>query len=100
MEESIHSAIQVLFYTLVESGTESFHGSSFQVEFVQCDIRSSSGCQPVRGADVVVMNPPFGTRSKGADMAFLQAAFGIAATSVYSLHKQSTRRHLEKFADR
>ena len=47
-------------------------------------------------ADVVVMNPPFGARRKGADTAFLRAAFLLARGSVYSLHKSSTRAYLQK----
>lgn len=34
-----------------------------------------------------VSNPPFGTRRKGADTEFLQAACEIASGAVYSLHK-------------
>lgn len=37
------------------------------------------------------MNPPFGTRKKGADMEFLSAAMKVASQAVYSLHKTSTR---------
>ncbi len=48
--------------------------------------------------DTVVMNPPFGTRRAGADVAFLRAAFRIAAGAIYSLHKTSTRAHIEKVA--
>eukprot|EP01083_Nonionella_stella_P246384 855488_1 len=46
--------------------------------------------------DTVVMNPPFGTRVKGADVMFLRAAFQICTGAVYSLHKSSTRQHLLK----
>ena len=42
------------------------------------------------------MNPPFGTRRKGADLAFLRAALRLARGSVYSLHKSSTRAHVQK----
>ena len=54
---------------------------------------------PLR-ADTVVMNPPFGTRVKGADMGFLRAALAVARPggAVYSLHKSSTRAHVEKIA--
>ncbi|MCO5592516.1 hypothetical protein L7F22_046519 [Adiantum nelumboides] len=41
--------------------------------------------------DTVVMNPPFGTRKKGSDMMFLSSACQIADSTVYSLHKSSTR---------
>ena len=68
-------------------------------------------------------NPPFGTRRKGADTEFLQAACEIASHAVYSLHKArlklckarltsepdnhgccltvqtSTREHVQRFAD-
>ena len=53
--------------------------------------------RPLR-ADTVVMNPPFGTRKKGADMGFLRAALGVAKRAVYSLHKTSTRAHIERHA--
>ena len=49
-------------------------------------------------ADTVVMNPPFGTRKKGADMGFLRAGLLIARNAVYSLNKTSTRAHIEKHA--
>eukprot|EP00249_Psilotum_nudum_P007256 c20431_g2_i4 orf=138-632(+) len=48
--------------------------------------------------DTVVMNPPFGTRRKGADMDFLSSALKIAETAVYSLHKTSTREHIKRAA--
>lgn len=41
--------------------------------------------------DTVVLNPPFGTRMKGADLQFLSVAAQIAKHAVYSLHKSSTR---------
>ena len=46
------------------------------------------------------MNPPFGTRRKGADMGFLRAALGVTRRggAVYSLHKSSTRAHVERHA--
>jgi len=45
--------------------------------------------------DVVVMNPPFGTRVKGADMAFLKTASSLGKV-IYSMHKSSTRKHVDK----
>ena len=49
-------------------------------------------------ADTVLTNPPFGTRRKGADVAFLAAAMKMAETAVYSFHKTSTREYIEKVA--
>ena len=50
--------------------------------------------------DVVILNPPFGTRAHGADVAFVRAALLLAAPhgAVYSLHKSSTRAHLVRTA--
>jgi predicted RNA methylase len=50
--------------------------------------------------DTVVLNPPFGTKAWGADMAFLRAALAIASPGgrVYSLHKSSTRAHIQASA--
>eukprot|EP00850_Spirogloea_muscicola_P014817 SM000109S14131 [mRNA] locus=s109:11457:13697:+ [translate_table: standard] len=42
-----------------------------QMDLLQCPISSIALHGPV---DTVVMNPPFGTRRKGADMEFLQSA--------------------------
>lgn len=50
--------------------------------------------------DVCIMNPPFGTKIKGIDAVFLDVAFSIAKTSVYSLHKSSTRSFILKKAER
>jgi len=41
-------------------------------------------------ADVVIQNPPYGVRRKGADRPFLEAALRIAPI-VYSLHKSGLR---------
>lgn len=51
-------------------------------------------------SDIVVMNPPFGTKRKNADREFLQAAFTIAEETVYSLHKTSTRSFIHSFASK
>jgi len=48
--------------------------------------------------DTVVMNPPFGTKLKGADMLFLRTALRLSKNAVYSLHKTSTRDHILKKA--
>uniref|UniRef100_A0A7N0TIX4 Methyltransferase-like protein 5 n=1 Tax=Kalanchoe fedtschenkoi TaxID=63787 RepID=A0A7N0TIX4_KALFE len=68
------------------------------LDFVQCNI----GTLRWRGQiiDTVVMNPPFGTRRKGADMDFLQRALEIASGAVYSLHKTTTREHIKRAAIR
>ena len=57
--------------------------------FVRGDIREFE--KPV---DLVVQNPPFGTKDKHADKKFLEKAFSLAPL-VYSMHKYSTQRFVE-----
>ncbi|MBU1976229.1 MAG: METTL5 family protein [Nanoarchaeota archaeon] len=49
--------------------------------------------------DVVIMNPPFGTRNPGADKVFLERAMKISRV-VYSIHKASTKEHIRGFIER
>ena len=58
-------------------------------ELVQLDIQCFSLSSQF---DVVVTNPPFGTRNRGIDTVFVEKAMSSAAV-VYSLHKTSTRDH-------
>ncbi|XP_059634941.1 uncharacterized protein LOC132277183 [Cornus florida] len=66
------------------------------LNLVQCDIRNLGWRGPI--IDTVVMNPPFGTRKKGADMDFLFVALKVASQAVYSLHKTTTRDHVKRTA--
>ena len=63
-----------------------------EATWVESDVRAWRG-----GADTVVMNPPFGAQSRGADRAFLDAAFATAPV-VYTLHNAATRAFVEGFA--
>ena len=76
---------------------------ALEIDFVRCDVIESLAKGRGRWAgklraDTVFMNPPFGTRRRGADAAFIRAAFRVATGAVYSLHKSSTRAHIEKLA--
>lgn len=48
-------------------------------------------------ADIMVQNPPFGTKQEHADKKFLEKAFA-AAPIVYSMHKWSTQKFVEAIA--
>lgn len=48
--------------------------------------------------DTVILNPPFGTKRKGVDIAFLQTAMQVSGGAVYSMHKTSTRPYILKKA--
>ncbi len=56
--------------------------------------------EAIRGKfDIVLMNPPYGTRSPHADVRFLSQAFQLAPIS-YSIHKSSTRKFLVHFIEK
>ncbi len=58
---------------------------------------ATSTVEDVKGRfDTVVMNPPYGTRSRHHDTRFLLKAFQLAPT-IYSIHKSSTRNFLLGF---
>ncbi|KAM5547642.1 rRNA N6-adenosine-methyltransferase METTL5 [Rosa sericea] len=66
------------------------------IDYIQCNIKNLGWRAEV--VDTIVMNPPFGTRKKGADMDFLSVALKVASQAVYSLHKTSTRDHVKRAA--
>uniref|UniRef100_A0A8D0H8H4 Methyltransferase-like protein 5 n=1 Tax=Sphenodon punctatus TaxID=8508 RepID=A0A8D0H8H4_SPHPU len=83
---------------------EIFRRNAEEFELTNIDIVQFNVCSlPDRLSktfDTVIMNPPFGTKhNKGMDMAFLKTALQMARTVVYSLHKTSTRQHIQKKAD-
>ena len=47
-----------------------------QIDLLQADV-SNLAKQLRHPVDTVIMNPPFGTRRKGADLDFLRAAFQV-----------------------
>lgn len=47
--------------------------------------------------DLVIQNPPFGTREKHVDKEFLEKAIGLSKI-VYSFHKSSTKEFINAFA--
>ncbi|KAM7380558.1 hypothetical protein PAMP_003845 [Pampus punctatissimus] len=70
------------------------------IDLVQCDLCALEAEAYAEKFDTVIMNPPFGTKhNQGMDMKFLRAALTMAKTAVYSLHKTSTREHIQKKAN-
>ncbi|XP_020012357.1 rRNA N(6)-adenosine-methyltransferase METTL5 isoform X3 [Castor canadensis] len=90
-------------FDIDEDALEVFHRNveEFEltnVDMVQCDVCSLAN-RMSKSFDTVIMNPPFGTKNnKGTDMAFVKTALEMARTAVYSLHKSSTREHIQKKA--
>lgn len=64
-----------------------------------CDVEDATSLKTrlYKAFDVVIMNPPFGTKhNEGIDIKFLKCALAMSTSAVYSLHKSSTRSHMEK----
>ena len=63
-----------------------------QVDLVQCDV-ADTGRLKLMGVDTVIMNPPFGTRRKGADIDFLRIGLQVKhANSVSALVRSPSYR--------
>lgn len=74
------------------------HGLEDVVDLIQSNISCTTNIfSPNLNVDTVIMNPPFGTRLKGADILFLNSACELANT-VYSMHKTSTRDYVVRKA--
>lgn len=65
------------------------------VDFVRADVANTDFLRPDL-VHAVVMNPPFGTKRAGVDMAFLARAVRLSRNVVYSMHKTSTRDFIER----
>jgi len=84
---------------IAKENIDEFEDPPLPIDLLQSSVQALF-LQPGLYADTVIMNPPFGTRIKGADMEFLRAAFKISRHSIYSLHKSSTRDYIGKIASR
>lgn len=59
------------------------------IHYICCDVRRLF----LRSIDTVVMNPPFGVHSRGIDLRFLEQAFEISPSNIYSIHKYNPNSH-------
>ena len=87
----------------IKIAKENIESLELDVSIVSCDISEMGECilmeeDPPKRFDTVVMNPPFGTRVKGIDMTFLRKAIASCERAVYTMHKTSTRLHVQKTA--
>jgi len=96
-------AKQVFF---VEKDGEAIKKGSYNLYNVEseCSVKENSVfCHQdvssfIKKVEVVVMNPPFGTKVKHHDKVFLEKAVELAPI-IYSFHKSSTRKFVEAFAN-
>ena len=76
----------------VESESLEYNGLMYKAEFICKDVREVN-----TNAEVVLENPPFGTKVKHSDRLFLEKALETAPI-VYSFHKSESKAFLEGFA--
>lgn len=69
------------------------------IDLILCDVTSAIPDRFNKFFDCVIMNPPFGTKTKGIDIEFLKIALKLSSGTVYSLHKTSTRDYIIKKAN-
>ena len=81
----------------VDSDAQTICLENFETIFeeFEVDLVLSDATKVTLRADTVIMNPPFGTRKKNIDTAFVRKGLEIASV-VYSMHKTSTRAYLQK----
>jgi len=76
---------------VLKDNLESLGIDKDRVDMINSDISDFS-----TSVDLVIQNPPFGTRDEHADKAFLEKATDIAGI-IYSFHKTSTARFVKAF---
>ncbi len=70
-----------------------YEGVEERLDIIHADVMIT----PVAG-DIVIMNPPFGTKEKHADRVFLERAVKTAPV-IYTIHKSTTERFVEAFCE-
>lgn len=60
-------------------------------DLVNINIKDFNNKSKHKLLDIIVMNPPFGTKDEGIDLVFLEKAKNNCSGNIYSLHKSSTR---------
>jgi putative methylase len=82
------------------SFAEDYFGVSFEAKwsFSNCNVLSCerNGDLKESSDKIIVMNPPFGTKKKHIDKAFLEKAM-LMAPRIYTMHKTSTKGFVESF---
>ena len=78
----------------LEIARENSRTAGVNVEWIQSPIDRIDGTY-----GTVIMNPPYGSRTAHADIAFLEKAFKLAPVT-YTIHKSSTRNFLTAYVKR
>ncbi|MEK6846433.1 MAG: METTL5 family protein [Nanoarchaeota archaeon] len=80
--------------TALEIAKENYNAVKKEYKVGKAEFFCVDITQFAQKVDVVVQNPPFGTKEAHADKKFLEKAFSLAPV-VYSMHKSSTKKFVE-----
>ena len=84
--------------SVLEENLSGLDIDKIRYEIIHIDINEFTMSNPGNAkADVVIQNPPFGTKKEHADKLFLEKAFKIAPV-IYSLHKTTSKRFIDAIA--
>ncbi len=85
--------------TVLKENLDSLEGlEGHDPEIIKGDVREDQDMEGVEG-DVVIENPPFGSKEKGIDKEFLSRAMDIADIT-YSFHMTETVEYLKGFIEK
>ena len=90
--DSDENALKILKENIV-SVIENYDVAISDYRLIHKDIKEIDITSFPEKVDVVIMNPPFGTKEKHMDTVFLEKAFELSDT-IYSLHKTSTKPYI------
>ncbi|MEK6967736.1 MAG: METTL5 family protein [Nanoarchaeota archaeon] len=90
----------------IENDKDSLKTMKWNIEYVNKDVAPLRNTRVLNSdvrrfeipCEVVIQNPPFGTKKKHADQIFLMSSFRVAHI-VYSFHKKNTLNFVRKFAE-
>lgn len=71
---------------------------SSDISIIKSDIKNIDG-NSLETADLVVQNPPFGTKEKNMDSLFLEKAM-LLSKRIITMHKTITKQFIDEFAER
>ncbi|CAH1757656.1 9313_t:CDS:2 [Entrophospora sp. SA101] len=93
--DSSHNVALDIDESAINIANKNIKAFDVEIDLVITDLKLDPLDKYKKKIDTVIMNPPFGTKNnKGIDLIFLKKAIEISTTSVYSLHKSSTREHI------
>ena len=87
------ASLEVLRQNLAEIGQKVSVDLMEKSEIIYSDVNLFN-----KEVDLVIMNPPFGTKVRHADRVFLAKSMEVDAKVIYSVHKLTSKRFIDAFS--